>query len=200
MQNSGTGSTQNLNSQNYLSLLVIPEDATINNLEFNPPQTTLINNIPPAMITKNKSLAAIFPFELEETINPSLFNEVALEKKPITMMYTNVKVNGHFIKLILDSGSAGSIITRQLIDQLGCRVDHAASARIITADGVTKTPIGEIDDFPIEVNSLIVPIKVLIMEATQYQALVGNNWLFKINTTLDWNTQELQLSQNGQHT
>ncbi|KAG9289667.1 hypothetical protein G9A89_014402 [Geosiphon pyriformis] len=89
-------------------------------------------------------------------------------------MYTNVKVDGHSIKLILDSGSAGSIITQQLMDQLGHRVDWAASACIITADGVTKTPIGKIDDFPFEVNSIITPIKVLVIEATQYQALVGN--------------------------
>ncbi|KAG9305815.1 hypothetical protein G9A89_001104 [Geosiphon pyriformis] len=100
-------------------------------------------------------------------------------------MYTNVKVNGHSIKLILNSGSAGSIITRQLMNQLGCRVDHAVSARIITADGATKTPIGEIDDLSIEVNGIIVPIKVLVMEATQYQALIGNNWLSKTNATLD---------------
>ncbi|KAG9292583.1 hypothetical protein G9A89_006954 [Geosiphon pyriformis] len=115
-------------------------------------------------------------------------------------MYTNAKVDGYSIKLILDSELAGSIITRQLIDQLGCQVDHAASTRIITADGVTKPPIGEIDDFPIEVNNIIVPIKVLIMKATQYQALIGNDWLFKTNTTLDWNTQKLQLNQNSQHT
>ncbi|KAG9307140.1 hypothetical protein G9A89_016968 [Geosiphon pyriformis] len=37
------------------------------------------------------------------------------------------------------------------------------------------------------------------MEATQYQALVGNDWLFKVNITLDWNTQELQLTYQGQH-
>ncbi|KAG9297930.1 hypothetical protein G9A89_018758 [Geosiphon pyriformis] len=34
----------------------------------------------------------------------------------------------------------------------------------------------------------------------QYQAFISNNWLSKTNTVLDWNTQELQLSQNGQHT
>ncbi|KAG9304678.1 hypothetical protein G9A89_021458 [Geosiphon pyriformis] len=43
------------------------------------------------------------------------------------------------------------------------------------------------------------PIKVLVMEATQYQALVGNDWLSKVNVTLDWNTQELQLTYQGQH-
>ncbi|KAG9288537.1 hypothetical protein G9A89_006033 [Geosiphon pyriformis] len=40
------------------------------------------------------------------------------------------------------------------------------------ADGATKTPISEIDDLPIKINSIIVPIKVFVMKATQYQALV----------------------------
>ncbi|KAG9286956.1 hypothetical protein G9A89_001194 [Geosiphon pyriformis] len=152
------------------------------------------------MVTKNKSLAAIFSFKLEKTINPPLFSRAALKEKPITVMYTDVKVDGHSIKLILDNGSAGSIITRQLIDQLGYQVDCTANAKIITADGATKTPIEEINDFPIEVNGIIVSIKVLVMEATQYQALIGNDWLSKTIAILDWNTQELQLSQNGQHT
>ncbi|KAG9302782.1 hypothetical protein G9A89_009559 [Geosiphon pyriformis] len=98
-----------------------------------------------------------------------------LEKKSITVMYTNAKIDGHLIKLILDNKSAGSIITKQLIDQLGCQVDQAASTRIITADGATKTIIDEIDNLFIEVNGIIISIKVLVIEATQYQALVGNN-------------------------
>ncbi|KAG9299517.1 hypothetical protein G9A89_020688 [Geosiphon pyriformis] len=98
----------------------------------------------------------------------SLFSGAALEEKLITTIYTDTKVDGHSIKLILDSGLAGSIITRQLIDQLGHRINRAVSARIITADGVTKTLISEINNPPIEINSIIVPIKVLVMEATQY--------------------------------
>ncbi|KAG9296295.1 hypothetical protein G9A89_014887 [Geosiphon pyriformis] len=62
-----------------------------------------------------------------------------------------------------------------------------------------ERPISKIDNLPIEVNSIIMPIKVLVMEATQYQALVGNDWLFKTNMMLDWTTQELQISQNSQH-
>ncbi|KAG9304620.1 hypothetical protein G9A89_020184 [Geosiphon pyriformis] len=198
-RNSGISSTQNPNSQNYLSLLITPEDVTSNNPKLNQQPTILINNIPPAIITNDESLAAIFPFELKEVTSVSLFNRTALEKKPITAMYTDVKVDGHSIKLILDNSSADSIITRQLIDQLGHRVDRAASAKIIIANGATKMPIGKIDNFPIEVNGIITPIKVLVMEATQYQALVGNDWLSKNNAVLDWTTQELQLSQNDQH-
>ncbi|KAG9289705.1 hypothetical protein G9A89_014440 [Geosiphon pyriformis] len=156
-QNSGTGATQHPNFQNYLSLLVTPEDTTSNNLESNQ-QTILTNNISPATVINDKSLAAIFSFELEGPSQLPLFNGAVLKKKLITAMYTDVKVDGHPIRLILNSGSAGSIIIR--------RVDRAASACIITADGVTKIPIGEIDNFLFEVNGIITPIKVLVMEAT----------------------------------
>ncbi|KAG9288489.1 hypothetical protein G9A89_015695 [Geosiphon pyriformis] len=151
-------------------------------------QLTLTSNIPPATITKNELLDTIFSFKLEELSVTPLFSKAALEEKPITAMYTDAKVDNHPIKLILDSESADSIITRQLMDQLGHQVDQAANVKIITANIVTKTPIGKIDNLPIEINSIIVLIKVLVIEATQYQALIGNDWL------------ELQLSQNGQHT
>ncbi|KAG9291662.1 hypothetical protein G9A89_022081 [Geosiphon pyriformis] len=197
--NSGTGATQNPNSQNYLSLLVTSEDTTNTNSGSNQ-QLTLTSNILPTTITKDKSLTAIFPFEFEETTAMPLFSKAVFKAKPITAMYTDAKVNGQSIKLILDSSSAGNIITQQLMDQLGRQVDCTTSTRIITANGATKTPISEIDEFPFEVNSIITPIKVLVMEATQYQTLIGNDWLSKTNTILDWMTQELQLSINGQHT
>ncbi|KAG9294102.1 hypothetical protein G9A89_015512 [Geosiphon pyriformis] len=44
----------------------------------------------------------------------------------------------------------------------------AANARIITANRATKTPIGKINNLSIKVN-IIVLIKVLVIEATQYQ-------------------------------
>ncbi|KAG9291080.1 hypothetical protein G9A89_012952 [Geosiphon pyriformis] len=43
-------------------------------------------------------------------------------------------------------------------------------------------------------------IKVLVMDAPQYQALVGNDWFFKANANLNWETQELKISYQGQYT
>ncbi|KAG9303541.1 hypothetical protein G9A89_018437 [Geosiphon pyriformis] len=185
-QNSGTGTTQNPNSQHYLSLLVTSEDATSSNLESNQ-QTTLTNNIPPATVTNNRSLAAIFSFELEKPFQLPLFSGAILEEKPITAMYTNAKVDGHPIKLILDSDSAGSIITKQFMNQLSCQVDQTASTRIITADGATKMLIGEIDDFPIEVNGIITLIKVL-----------NDNPKGKQKEELIWETDDLIWTNNEQ--
>ncbi|KAG9300554.1 hypothetical protein G9A89_002432 [Geosiphon pyriformis] len=174
-RNLDTSATQNPNSQNYLSLLVTLKDATNTNLGSNQ-QLTLTSNILPATVTEDKLLTAIFPFEIEEPLGVPLFNGATIEKKPITAMYTNAKIDGHSIKLILDSGSAG------------CRVDHAVSARIITADGATKTLIGEIDNLSIEINGITVLIKILIMEAThqngQYMQVPAMCGHFKPNNIM----------------
>ncbi|KAG9288905.1 hypothetical protein G9A89_019527 [Geosiphon pyriformis] len=156
----------------------------------------LSQTIPPAVATEDSSLAAIFPFELEE--NEAMFSGAALDEKcSITAMYMEATVNNTPIKLILDNGSAGSIVMLQLVNQLGFKVDRAVTSQIITADGSTKLPYGEIDSFPFEINGIVIPTKVLVIDATQYQALVGNDWLTKTNATLDWTTQELLINYNG---
>ncbi|KAG9294644.1 hypothetical protein G9A89_008123 [Geosiphon pyriformis] len=132
-------------------LLVTPKDVSANNPAFTQKQP-LTSNIPPATITKDESLAAIFSFEFEETVATSLFSGAAFEAKPITTMYTDTKVERQSIKLILDSGSTGT-----------------ASVRIIIANGVTKTSIGEIDDFSFEVHNIVTSIKVLELQLT-YQS------------------------------
>ncbi|KAG9303492.1 hypothetical protein G9A89_018388 [Geosiphon pyriformis] len=142
--------TQNPNSQYYLSLLITPEDAASSNQGIEQQQLPT-NNIPSAIITKNKSLDAIFPFELKEPLDMSLF-------KTNHCHISDAKIDDHSIKLILNSG---------------CQVDCTVSTRIITTDGATKIPIGEIDNFSIEVNGIIVSIKVLNGQHTQVPAMCG---------------------------
>ncbi|KAG9291081.1 hypothetical protein G9A89_012953 [Geosiphon pyriformis] len=85
---------------------------------WEPKQKQSFTNIPSATVTEDKSLAAIFLFKIEEPTETPLFSEAALEKKPIMVMYMDAKIDSQSIKLILDSGSVGSIITRQLMNQL----------------------------------------------------------------------------------
>ncbi|KAG9299688.1 hypothetical protein G9A89_006404 [Geosiphon pyriformis] len=146
--------------------------------QISQPSKQTKSNIPPVTITKDITLAAIFPFDINNLNTHSLFSGTAINQdKPITALYTDARVRGIDIKLILNSGSAGSIITKQLIDQLGRQVDCAATTQIITVNENTKTPIREIDNFLFEINGIQIPTKVLVIEATQYQALIGNDWL-----------------------
>ncbi|KAG9291515.1 hypothetical protein G9A89_021934 [Geosiphon pyriformis] len=103
------------------------------------------------------------------------------------------------IKLILNSGSARSIVTFQLVNQLGFKVDRTTMSQIITANRSTKLPYGKINTFLFEINGIIIPTKVLVMDTIQYQVLVRNNWLIKANAILDWTTQEFLISYNGHH-
>ncbi|KAG9300718.1 hypothetical protein G9A89_023516 [Geosiphon pyriformis] len=78
------------------------------------------SNILPATITEDTTLATIFPFDIDNLNIHSFFSEAAINQdKPITALYTDARVGGIDIKLILDSRSASSIITKQLMNQLG---------------------------------------------------------------------------------
>ncbi|KAG9285146.1 hypothetical protein G9A89_004361 [Geosiphon pyriformis] len=60
-----------------------------------------------------------------------------------------------------------------------------AQTVIVTADGIKKTPVEEIDNFSFTIDGIIIPVKVLVMDVPQYQALVKNDWLLKVNANLD---------------
>ncbi|KAG9294539.1 hypothetical protein G9A89_008650 [Geosiphon pyriformis] len=164
----------------------------------NPSYTLTI--IPPARIAENTNLSDIFPFEFEANESPFLLSNVtANEQKAIMAIYTKAEVKEKTIRLILDSGSAGSIITYQLMQQLKRNVDRPAQTVIVTADGIKKTPVGEIDNFPFTLDGITISVKVLVMDTPQYQAFIKNDWLQKANANLNWKTQELTISYQGQH-
>ncbi|KAG9302802.1 hypothetical protein G9A89_009579 [Geosiphon pyriformis] len=142
--------------------------------------------IPPARIAENANLSDIFSFEFEANESPFLLNNAAVnEQKAITAMYTEAEAEGKPIHLILNSEFTGSIITYQLMQQLKRNVDRPAQTVIVTADGMKKTPVGEIDNFSFTIDGITISVKVLIMDVPQYQALIGNDWLQKANANLN---------------
>ncbi|KAG9287891.1 hypothetical protein G9A89_017486 [Geosiphon pyriformis] len=128
-----------------------------------------------------------------------LSNATTNKQKAITAMYTEAEVERKPIHLILDSRSTGSIITYQLMQQLKRNINQPAQTIIVTANGMKKTPVGKIDNFPFTIDEITILVKVLVMDAPQYQALIRNNWLQKANANLNWKTQELTISYQGQH-
>ncbi|KAG9299283.1 hypothetical protein G9A89_013931 [Geosiphon pyriformis] len=151
-------------------------------LQSNPSNNTILS----AQIAQNANLSDIFPFGFEANELPFLLSNAAVnEQKAITVIYIKAKVKGKPIQLILDSRSVRSIIIYQLIQQLGRNVNRPAQTVIVIANGMKKTPVRKIDNFLFIIDRITIPVKVLIMDVPQYQALVGNNWLFKTNANLD---------------
>ncbi|KAG9285425.1 hypothetical protein G9A89_010900 [Geosiphon pyriformis] len=188
------------------SYLTISEESdfqqpALSESEVTAPRSNPSNNtISPAQIAQNANLSDIFSFEFEANESPFLLSNAAANKqKAITAMYTEATVEGKPIRLILDSGSAESIITYQLMQQLQRTVNRPAQTVIVTADDIKKTPVGEIDNFLFTIDGITISVKVLVMNTSQYQALVRNDWLLKANANLDWKTQELKISYQRQY-
>ncbi|KAG9303269.1 hypothetical protein G9A89_013595 [Geosiphon pyriformis] len=130
-----------------------------------------------AQIAQNANLSDIFPFEFEANKLPFLLSNAAVnEQKTITVMYTEATMEGKPICLILDSGSAGSIITYQLIQQLKQNVDRSAQTVIVTADDMKKTPIGEIDNFSFTIDRITIPVKEMPLTETYMALGLPSNW------------------------
>ncbi|KAG9298597.1 hypothetical protein G9A89_000816 [Geosiphon pyriformis] len=137
---------QNPKAKNNTTKLKIGNSSPSTNLQFFNPTIRILtaefgywetnynqtptNNIPPATVMEDELFTAIFPFEIKELLEISLFSRAALKEKPIIAIYTNAKIDNHSIKLILDSELAGSIITRQLMDQLETN-EYYSNAQIL---------------------------------------------------------------------
>ncbi|KAG9298375.1 hypothetical protein G9A89_005235 [Geosiphon pyriformis] len=183
-------SVQQRSTQFYTqpSYLIIQENSdfqqtVLSEGEVAAPRSNPSNNIiPPAQITQNANLSDIFSFEFEA--NKSLFllsNTAVNEQKAITAMYIKATIEKKPIQLILDSRSTGSIITYQLIQQLNQNVNRPVQTVIVTADGMKKTLVREINNFLFTIDEIIIPVKVLA------------------NANLDWKTQKLKISYQRQY-
>ncbi|KAG9306999.1 hypothetical protein G9A89_003050 [Geosiphon pyriformis] len=178
------------------SYLTIPEESdfqqtVLSEDEVAAPRSNPSNHtILLAQIAQNANLSNIFLFEFEANESPFLLSNAAVNKqKAITAMYTEATIERKPICLILDTDTTIQIKHRQ-----------TSSKVIVIADGMKKTPVGEINDFPFTIDGITIPVKVLVMDAPQYQALVENDWLLKANANLNWETQELKISYQGQYT
>ncbi|KAG9294903.1 hypothetical protein G9A89_003243 [Geosiphon pyriformis] len=174
------------------SYLTIPEESDFQQTALSegkvaaPKSNSSNHTILPAQIVQNANLSDIFLFEFEANESPFLLSNAAVnEQKAITAMYTEATIEEKPICLILDSGSAGN---------------KPAQTVIVTADDIKKTPVGKIDDFPFTIDGITISVKVLVMNAPQYQVLVGNDWFLKANANLNWETQEFKISYQEQYT
>ncbi|KAG9300889.1 hypothetical protein G9A89_015345 [Geosiphon pyriformis] len=197
-QNSGQQRPNHYHTQP--SYLTIPEESDFQQTAlFEDEVAALRSNssnhtIPPVQIAQNANLSDIFPFEFEANESLFLLSNAAVNKqKTITAMYTEATVEGKLIHSILDSRLAGSIITYQLMQQLKRNIDRPVQTVIVTADSMKKTSVGEIDNFSFSIDGITIPVKVLVMDAPQYQTLVRNDWFLKANANLNWETQELKI-------
>ena len=119
------------------------------------------------------------------------------ESTKSTALYCDAYVKGVKIPLIVDTGSAGSVVSLKFLQEIDMEIDKPSNIYMININGEKRKPLGMVSNLPIEINGNIIPIDAIVTEATSYCALVGNDWFTKTNAKLNFGTSTMHLQWNG---
>ena len=73
------------------------------------------------------------------------------------------------------SGASISMISYQIIKELGLKIDTCSSSLIVSATRLSIRPLGIIKNLSIEIKGITIPLDVEVMDATSYSLLLSNN-------------------------
>ncbi|CAB4374102.1 unnamed protein product [Rhizophagus irregularis] len=98
-----------------------------------------------------------------------------------TALYCDATIKGREIPLIIDSRAAGSIVSCRLLNDLGIAINQPSTTLMINVNGERRRPLGEVLNFPVTIKGMTISIDVVVTDAMDYSAIVGNDWLAKGN-------------------
>lgn len=133
-------------------------------------QQIILNNIRADAITENFNIA------LEE--NPEVFASV-------TMLFVNIRVNGHHVKAFVDSGAQATIMSPECAE--ACSLSHLIDKRFQgLAMGVgTAKILGRIHTAPLLVGNELLAASFTVMEGKNVDFLLGLDLLKKYQAQID---------------
>ncbi|KAF9197720.1 hypothetical protein BGZ59_005185, partial [Podila verticillata] len=106
---------------------------------------------------------------------------------------TLIKINGEPLTAVVDTGAACSVITKDLVDRLGLRIDSVHGRILVTADGTRHNTAGAIDKLPIELKNRILPTRFAVFNRPGEQLILGMNWLRNHKIIVDMENNRLWL-------
>ena len=114
-----------------------------------------------------------------------------------TALYCEASIKHIQFPLIIDSGSAGSIISLSLLKDLDMEITKASKTLMVNVNGEKRRPLGAVTDIPLKINGCIIPMDAIVTDANSYAAIVGNDWLRKTKAVLDYNNNTMAIKWEG---
>jgi Retroviral aspartyl protease len=108
-------------------------------------------------------------------------------------LYCEASIKHIKFPLIVDSGSAGSIISLSLLKDLDMEITRASKTVMVNVNGERRRPLGAVLDIPLKIHDCIIPMDAIVTDANSYAAIVGNDWLQKTKAVLDYNNNVMIL-------
>ena len=94
-------------------------------------------------------------------------------------LYCEASIKHIKFPLIVDSGSAGSIISLSLLKDLDMEITQASKTVMVNVNGERRRPLGAVSNIPLKILNRTIPMDAIITDANSYAAIVGNDWLRK---------------------
>ncbi|EXX63610.1 hypothetical protein RirG_150760 [Rhizophagus irregularis DAOM 197198w] len=112
-------------------------------------------------------------------------------------LYCDASIKHIQFPLILDSGSAGSIISLSLLKNLDMEITKASKTVMVNVNGERRRPLGAVSDIPLKIHDQIIPMDAIVTDADSYAAIVGNDWLRKTKAILDYDNDTMTIKWKG---
>jgi hypothetical protein len=113
-------------------------------------------------------------------------------------LYCEASIKHIKFPLIVDSGSARSIISLSLLKDLDMEITKASKTVMVNVNGERRRPLGAVTNLPLKIHDCIIPMDAIVTDANSYSAIVGNDWLCKTKAILDYNNNLMTIEWNGQ--
>ncbi|PVU89928.1 hypothetical protein BB560_006262 [Smittium megazygosporum] len=119
----------------------------------------------------------------------------SLSKAPTSV--TNCKAlveifDNHYVSVI-DLCAACSVASKEMLQELGIKVDNKSTQVIVTVDGTRHNNLGKATNLPIKIAGYVFPVDLVIMEKSANALILGTEWLTRHKATIDLNSMELTL-------
>src|SRR5215204_6999622 len=103
------------------------------------------------------------------------------------------KIAGYKFKLILDSSSSISVISKNFLQAIARKVDGPSQRDLSNVHGQQKRPLGIAKDILVTVNGVTISANMEVMNTDAYAIIVGNGWLKEAKALIDYKTCQLTI-------
>ena len=113
-------------------------------------------------------------------------------------LYGEAIIFGKHVNVLIDSGVVGCIISKNFLDQVERDIDAPTNVRIIDVTGKKTAPLGIVKQVPVQMRDIEVTVDMIVTTSLEYNILLGNEWLQKVNAIISYGKSTITIQHNGQ--
>jgi hypothetical protein len=115
-----------------------------------------------------------------------------------TAIYSDIFIDDFRIRGILDTGSAKSVISKQLADKIGLKIDAPSEAIFTLGNGTKQAALGIIYDVELNLGGkLIVPTSLEVLPYCPTNLILGNNYLKRAKARISLEEKNIRIEYKG---